>query len=75
MTKPSKQIGPAIREARLSRNLTLQKLAKRARIDFSQLAKIERGECGTSLDGYAAIARALGVELADLLGSCRAAHS
>lgn len=61
------KIGAEIRRLRLLASLTLEELAAKADVDFSQLSKIERGASSTSLEALERIARALGVPLTDLL--------
>lgn len=62
----TKRIGRAIRDRRTSLNMTLQELGERAGVDWSQLAKIERGVERTTVDQYETIALKLGTTLADL---------
>lgn len=61
-----KHIGEAIRARRDARRMTLQQLGDAAEIDMSQLSKVERGLCRTSVEAYSRIAAALGWSVADL---------
>ena len=67
-TKIEARIGRTIRQRRTKLGLSLGAVARRSRVDVSQLSKIERGEGGTRLDKYAKIARALSLELHELFG-------
>ncbi|MBI4199740.1 MAG: helix-turn-helix transcriptional regulator [Chloroflexi bacterium] len=55
-----------IRERREALGLSLRALADRAGVDFAAIDKIERGERDPRLSSLAAIAKGLGVEVADL---------
>ena len=59
-TDTEKSLGVAIRSRRVSRKMTLTALGQATGIDVSQLSKVERGICRTSVDAYDRIAEALG---------------
>jgi transcriptional regulator with XRE-family HTH domain len=61
-----RRIGAFIRQLRHEHSFTLLQLARRARVDLSHLARIERGESGTTFANYQRIARSLGLELPGL---------
>jgi len=61
-----KQFGERVRELRLARNLSQEGLAFKARMHRTYVGGIERGERNPSLKNIAAIAKALGVTLAQL---------
>lgn len=58
-----------IRVTREAKGFTLQELASKVGMDWSQLSKVERGLSGTDLETYERIARALGLTLAQLVGA------
>lgn len=59
-TNTEKGLGGVIRGRRTARKMTLAQLGQAAEIDVSQLSKIERGLCRTSVETYDRIAAALG---------------
>lgn len=61
-----KQFGERLRELRLARGLSQEKLAFKSGMHRTYLGSIERGERNPSLKNIAAIAKALGVSLAQL---------
>jgi len=61
-----KQFGKRIRELRLARGLSQEKLAFKSGMHRTYLGSIERGERNPSLKNIAAIAEALGVSLSQL---------
>ena len=61
-----KQFGKRIRELRLARGLSQEKLAFKSGMHRTYLGSIERGERNPSLKNIAAIADALGVSLSQL---------
>ena len=63
------QIGDLIRDHRLRAGLTQPELGNRIGIDRRQIQRIERGETDARLSWLLLIADALGVTLADLVGS------
>lgn len=68
-----KALGSTLRRLRKERNLHLIDVAKPAGIGASALSQIERGEKGTSIKRLRLIAKALGVDMMDLLGRERRA--
>jgi ribosome-binding protein aMBF1 (putative translation factor) len=66
-SKLERRVGQAIRRRRRACGYTLRELSERAKLDLSQLSKIERGFSGTGLETYGRIARAMKVKVADLL--------
>ena len=64
----ARRVAEAIRIRREALDITTSELARRDGFDVSQMRKIERGECGTDLTGYVAIAGALGWTPAEFLG-------
>ena len=61
-----KQFGKRVRELRLARNLSQEKLAFKARMHRTYVGGIERGERNPSLKNIAAIAKSLDVTLSQL---------
>jgi transcriptional regulator with XRE-family HTH domain len=61
------KFGEKVRELRRARGLSQEELAFRAGIHRNYLGGIERGERNPALDNISAIAKALGVDLSELL--------
>lgn len=61
-----KQFGQRVRELRLAKGLSQEGLAFQAGIHRTYLGGIERGERNLALRNIAAVARALGVNIAEL---------
>ena len=61
-----KQFGKRLRELRLARGLSQEKLAFKSGMHRTYLGSIERGERNPSLKNIAAVAKALNVSLAQL---------
>src|SRR3954467_12183201 len=59
-------IGSALRNLRASQGLTLADVAERAQISQAMLSRVETGAVSPSLDTLAALASALGADLASL---------
>lgn len=59
-------IGSALRNLRASQGLTLADVAERAQISQAMLSRVETGAVSPSLDTLAALAAALGADLASL---------
>lgn len=57
------RIGSMIAEIRKSKGLSLEQVAQIARVDLSNLSKIERGRYNVGIDILGRIADALGVEI------------
>lgn len=62
------RIGRRARSLRKLRGENLETIARRARLGIGALSDIENGKREARLNGYARLAKALGVPLADLLG-------
>lgn len=60
-------LGANIRQLRKGRNLTQEEVAFRAKIDLTYMSGIERGKRNPSLLVIVRIAKALSVDLPDLL--------
>lgn len=60
-------VGNAIRRARRALGMSQETLANRAELDRSYMGGLERGEHNLTLMSLAKIARALGIEVRDLL--------
>jgi transcriptional regulator with XRE-family HTH domain len=63
-----RDLGSHIRRLRLARGWSQEELAHRAGIDRSYMSGIERGVRNATVLSLHRVARALGVELADVLG-------
>lgn len=63
-----KLFGQRLRAERHARGLTLEDVGEKADIAWNYVAQVERGERNIGIDNMAALADALGLELADLLG-------
>lgn len=62
-----KLIGERIRKLRMENQLTLETLAFKADMDYTQLSRIELGKINTSLFQIHKIANALGISSSDIL--------
>ena len=62
-----KGLGPAIRQVRRARGLTLEEVAVEVGASVAHLSRMESGTRQPSLDGLLRVAAALGVEIGDLL--------
>jgi len=62
-----KKFGEKIRELRRAKSLSQEELAFRAGVHRNYLGGIERGERNPALDNIAAIAKALDVDISELL--------
>jgi transcriptional regulator with XRE-family HTH domain len=60
------KVGHSIRNIREERNLTLEKLALEAGIEYSQLSRIEKGKINTSIYSTYTIAKALGISMTEI---------
>ena len=58
-----------IRKHRTVKNLTMQVLANKADIEYSQISRIERGKINTTVSVIFAIANALEIKPCDLLNT------
>lgn len=61
-------LGAVLRDVRTARGLTLRELAERSQVSTPYLSEVERGRKEPSSEVLAAVARALGLRLEDLLG-------
>ena len=59
-------IGAKIREIRLSKNKTINDLASDCDVDYSQIARMERGKINFSVSNLSKVAEALKVDIKDL---------
>jgi transcriptional regulator with XRE-family HTH domain len=62
----SSKVGASIRAKRLSKGLTIERLAADANMEYTQLSRIELGQINTSLFQVYKIAQALDVKMCDL---------
>ncbi|MFI6085993.1 helix-turn-helix domain-containing protein [Streptomyces sp. NPDC051217] len=62
-------VGAALRRARLRQGRTLRDVADRAQVSLPYLSEIERGRKEPSSEVLAAVCRALGLHLVDLVGA------
>ncbi len=67
MSNINKEVGFRIREARQERGLSQEKLAALADLHRAYIGQIERGEKNIGLKNLEKIAKALGVNIKDLL--------
>jgi transcriptional regulator with XRE-family HTH domain len=67
-----KEVGARIREERLKRGLTLEKLAHDAELDYSQLNRIELGKINTSIYQIYQISVHLQISLPEIFHSVKA---
>jgi transcriptional regulator with XRE-family HTH domain len=63
----TKALGDAIRTYRKKVNLTQERLAERADLNYKYLGEVERGEKTISVEALARIAQALNVRMAKLV--------
>jgi transcriptional regulator with XRE-family HTH domain len=66
------KVGKRLKELRLQQGWTQQQLAEKASISVAFLSYIEQGRRKGSLQTYADLAKALGMELSELLRSDKA---
>lgn len=62
----SKKVGSRIREIRISKNLSMEKLATDTGIEYSQLSRIELGKINTSIYHVFIISHSLKVPIQEL---------
>lgn len=60
-------LGAAIREGRLERNISQEKLALHAEVDRSYLGRVERGDNNVAVLTLIKIANGIGLTLAELI--------
>ena len=63
----TRALGEAIRTFRKKANLTQERLAERADLNYKYLGEVERGEKTISVEALARIAQALNVRMAKLV--------
>jgi len=61
------RFGRAVRDLRLTRGLSQEKLAQRAKVSRNFVGSLERGESSVSLDAADRIAKGLGTTLTELI--------
>jgi len=59
-------IGANLRAERVRRNLTQEAVADRAGLGVTQIARMERGETDTGISKYVLVARAIGIDPAEI---------
>ena len=62
------QFGERVRTLRLASGLTQEELCYKAEVELSQIYRIEKGKINPTLSILAAIATALEISIAELLG-------
>ena len=67
VVNPRRRLGENVRQLRLRRGWSQEKLASEAGLHRTYVGSVERGERNVSLDNIVAIARALGVSVQELL--------
>ena len=67
ISRAQQALGQRVRDARLYANLTQEQLAHRAEIDRSTIQRIEGGQNDAKISHLLRVARALDVQLRDLL--------
>ena len=63
-----RRLGANVRDLRVRRNLTQEKLGERAGLSYKFIGEVERGVSNPSIESIAAIAKALDTDIADLFG-------
>lgn len=66
MTNLRSLFGQRIRELRKAKKLSQQELGRKARLHYTYIGGVERGEINISFDNIVRIADALGIELEEL---------
>ena len=61
-----KAFGARVRKLRKERKISMEELAYRANVDYSQIGNIERGEINTTISSAYALAKALDMSFEDL---------
>lgn len=67
MSDLNKLVGGRIRDLRLKRGLTQEKLGERAGLSYKFVGEVERGVANPTLDTLGRLADAIGVELFELV--------
>lgn len=65
------RLGANVRDLRVRRKLTQEALGERAGLSYKFIGEVERGLGNPSIESVAAIANALGADVADLFGTGR----
>lgn len=65
------KVGERVREIRLSKGLTLERVAFDAGIDYSQLSRIELGKINTSIYQIYVVSKSLDVSIVDILNDVK----
>ena len=65
------RLGANVRDLRVQRKLTQEALGERAGLSYKFIGEVERGLGNPSIESVAAIAGALGADVADLFGASR----
>lgn len=65
------RLGANVRDLRVRRKLTQEALGERAGLSHKFIGEVERGLGNPSVESVAAIANALGADIADLFGEAR----
>ena len=61
------KVGKRVREIRLSKGLTMERVAFSAGIEYAQLSRIELGKVNTSIYQIYIVSKSLDVEMPELL--------
>lgn len=64
--EPILLFGKRLRQLRLSKNISMEKLAELSSFEYSQISRIELGQINTSLDTVFKLAKALDVNPKEL---------
>lgn len=65
----AQMIGSKIRTIRVSKGLTIEKLAFKVGVEYTQLSRIERGKINTSVFQLFLISKALNVDFSEIINS------
>lgn len=65
------KVGERVREIRLSKGLTLERVAFDAGIDYTQLSRIELGKINTSIYQIYVVSESLEVSIVDILNNLK----
>lgn len=60
------QFGERVRELRIEKGLSMERLAELAETEYSQIARIESGKINTTISTAYRLAKGLGIELKEL---------
>lgn len=70
-SKVLQRFGERIRELRKQKNLTQEQLADKARLHYTYIGTVERGEKNISMKNIEKVAKGLGVSLAEFFAVFR----